>query len=174
MDFGEITKEIAKATGGKMQKAPVRLQVGNKKFGYIHLLKHKEQMRQKGYNNPLDYIQHVLDNFTRVYKQSNGSNKRFVLYCTDESKGFMPVDLELKSNSDGFYTIISVMPHKDNIKGTLLFDGSANPSAATANGTLLEESNNKGGVTTSPNTHAKSNVPIDSSIPQPKENIQQK
>lgn len=56
------------------------------------------------------------------------------------------------------------MPHKIKIKGTLLFDGSANPSADTANGTLLADTNNNGGVGITANTHEKSNIPSSASI----------
>lgn len=49
-------------------------------------------------------------------------------------------------------------------KGTLLFDGSANPSAATTDDTLLEEINKNGGVDTSPNTHGRSKVPSTATI----------
>ena len=59
------------------------------------------------------------------------------------------------------------------IKGTLLFDGSANPSTAAANGTLLDESSNNGGAATSPNTHEKSNVPDASTVPQNQQNVKE-
>lgn len=49
-------------------------------------------------------------------------------------------------------------------KGTLLFDGSANPSAAATDDTLLEEINKNGGVDTSPNTHGRSKVPSTATI----------
>ena len=49
-------------------------------------------------------------------------------------------------------------------KGTLLFDGSANPSAVTTDDTLLEAINKNGGVDTSPNTHGRSKVPSTATI----------
>ena len=42
--------------------------------------------------------------------------------------------------------------------------GSANPSADTANGTLLVDTNNNGGVGITANTHEKSNIPSSASI----------
>jgi hypothetical protein len=48
MDFGEITEDIVKATGGKMQKAPVILQVGNKKIGLYSSFKTRKTNTAKG------------------------------------------------------------------------------------------------------------------------------
>ena len=37
------------------------------------------------------------------------------------------------------------MPHKEKIKGTLVYDGSSRPSTATTNSLLSSDINNKGG-----------------------------
>lgn len=168
-DFGKISKEIELKTEGNVKAAPIRLQVGNKDFGYIHLLKHSEQMGQKGYS-VMEYLNHALNNFNQIYsQQTNTKPNRFVLYCADESKGFVPIDLMFENGKDNYYTIVSAMPHRAKIKGTLLFDGSANPSTATTDGTLLDNANKKGGVETLPNTHEKNNVPSTPSIAQAEE-----
>lgn len=166
-DFGEISTDVSEATHGALKPAPIRLQVGNEVFGYIHLLKHASQMKQKGYD-VMGYINHILNNFTQIYsQQSDKKPNRFVLYCKDDSKGFMPIDLEFEKGSDDYYTIVSAMPHRAKIKGTLLYDGSANPSIATTGDTLLAEADNKGGVSNTANTHGKNNVPSsNSTIPQ--------
>lgn len=166
-DFGEISSDISEATHGVLKSAPIRLQVGNEVFGYIHLLKHAGQMKQKGYD-VMGYINHILNNFNQIYsQQSDKKSNRFVLYCKDDSKGFMPIDLEFEKGSDDYYTIVSAMPHRAKIKGTLLYDGSANPSIATTDDTLLAEADNKGGVSNTANTHGKNNVPsTNSTIPQ--------
>ena len=165
-NFGEIPQEIEDATGGKVKSAPIRLRVGTEDGGFVHLVKeHAAQMKQKGYG-VMDYINHILQNFNQVYSQQTEKRPhRFVLYCKgDESKGFMPIDLELEQTGENCYIIVSAMPHRPKINGTLLFDGSANPSAATTDDTLLEEINKNGGVDTSPNTHGKSKVPSASTI----------
>ena len=165
-NFGEIPQEIEDATGGKVKSAPIRLRVGTEDGGFVHLVKeHADQMKQKGYG-VMDYINHILQNFNQVYSQQTEKRPhRFVLYCKgDESKGFMPIDLELEQTGENCYIIVSAMPHRPKINGTLLFDGSANPSAATTDDTLLEEINKNGGVDTSPNTHGKSKVPSVSTI----------
>lgn len=166
-DFGEISSDISEATHGALKSAPIRLQVGNEVFGYIHLLKHASQMKQKGYD-VMGYINHILNNFNQIYsQQSDKKPNRFVLYCKDDSKGFMPIDLEFEKGSDDYYTIVSAMPHRAKIKGTLLYDGSANPSIATTGDTLLAEADNKGGVSNTANTYGKNNVPSsNSTIPQ--------
>ena len=165
-NFGEIPQEIEDATGGKVKSAPIRLRVGTEDGGFVHLVKeHADQMKQKGYG-VMDYINHILQNFNQVYSQQTEKRPhRFVLYCKgDESKGFKPIDLELEQTGENCYIIVSAMPHRPKINGTLLFDGSANPSAATTDDTLLEEINKNGGVDTSPNTHGKSKVPSVSTI----------
>lgn len=84
--FGEISQEIETKTNGVVKAAPIRLQVGNEHFGYIHLLKHAEQIKQKGYDI-MSYINHILNNFTQIYSQQTANKpNRFVLYCNDKSK----------------------------------------------------------------------------------------
>ncbi|MDD6396799.1 MAG: LPD5 domain-containing protein, partial [Selenomonadaceae bacterium] len=75
----------------------------------------------------------------------------------------MPIDLEFEKNGD-FYSIVTVFPRGGKIKGTLIFDESATSSTATANGELLPDANNKGGVVSG--SAAKDNVPMDSIISQ--------
>lgn len=172
-NFGEITKVVAGATDGTLKAAPIRLQVGNAEFGLKHLLKHEAQMQSKGFKNVYEFIDHVLKNFNQVYSQQTEKKpNRFVLYCKDDkSKGFMPIDLELKKDTDGYYTIVSAMPHKAKIKGTLVYDGSSRPSTATTDSLLSSDTNGKGGDDAEI-VLAKPNVPLSTqSIAQPAENV---
>ena len=57
------------------------------------------------------------------------------------------------------------MSHRDNIKGLVLFDGSATPSADTTNGTLIQDGNDNGGVA-SQSAFRKSTSPIKNSLSQ--------
>lgn len=163
-DFGRITEEVERATGGELTAAPIRLQVGNAEFGYKHLLNHLKQMHSKGFESAFDFVDHVLNNFNQVYsQQTNKKPNRFVLYCKgDDSKGFMPIDLEFENSGD-YYTIVSAMPHKEKLKGTLIYDGSTRPSTATTNGSLSADTNNEGGDGAAI-VLAKSNVPFGTSI----------
>ena len=151
----------------QMEVAPIRLQVGNENFGYIHLVKrHFLQIQNKGFKNAIDFINHTLNNFNQIYDQSHIHKKsgklikRFVLYCKgDESKGFIPLDLELENDEGNYYTIVSATPHNEKINGELIFDGSSRPSTVAADGSLIEDSNNKSGVV-SPRADAKTNPPL--------------
>ena len=172
-NFGEITKVVADATDGTLKVAPIRLQVGNAEFGLKHLLKHEVQMQSKGFKNVYEFIDHVLKNFNQVYSQQTEKKpNRFVLYCKDDkSKGFMPIDLELKKDINGYYTTVSAMPHKAKIKGTLIYDGSSRPSTATTDSLLSSDINGKGGDDAEI-VLAKSNVPLSTqSVAQPAENV---
>ena len=166
-NFGEIPEVIEKATGGKVKAAPVRLKAGNIGSGYIHLaVKHGGQMAMKGYT-VMDFINHTLQNFNQVYSQQTEKRpNRFAVYCKgDEAKGFIPVDLEIEQGEGNYYNIVSAMPHRDNIKGLVLFDGSATPSADTTNGTLIQDGNDNGGVA-SQSAFRKSTSPVKDSISQ--------
>lgn len=174
-NFGEITQAVADTTSGVLKAAPIRLQVGNVEFGLKHLLKHEEQMQSKGFNNVYEFIDHVLKNFNQVYSQQTEKKpNRFVLYCKDDkSKGFMPVDLELKKGTDGYYTIVSAMPHKAKIKGTLIYDGSSRPSTVTTDSLLSSDTNGKGGADAEI-VLAKPNVPLSTtSVAQQTENVKE-
>ena len=120
----------------------------------------------KGYT-VMDFINHTLQNFNQVYSQQTEKRpNRFAVYCKgDEAKGFIPVDLEIEQGEGNYYNIVSAMPHRDNIKGLVLFDGSATPSADTTNGTLIQDGNNNGGVA-SQSAFRKSTSPIKNSISQ--------
>lgn len=167
-DLGEISQSISQATNNALKAAPIRLQVGNAGFGLKHLLKHENDMKSKGFTNVYAFVDYVIKNFNQVYSQQSANKpNRFVLYCKgDNSKGFMPIDLELKKDTKGYYTIVSAMPHKEKIKGTLIYDGSSRPSTATTNSLLSSDTNNKGGDDAEI-VLAKSNVPLsDNSISQ--------
>jgi|GEM_PF-880052 len=183
-DFGQITEEVAKVANenlknakskAKMKPAPIRLQVGNEHFGYIHLVqRHLAQIQDKGFDNAIDFINHTLKNFNQIYDQSHAHKatgkfiNRFVLYCKgDESKGFMPVDLELEKGKENYYTVISANPHNEKIKGALVFDDSSKSSSVAATDSLIEDTNNENGVV-SPRANAKTNSPVET-IPQKQE-----
>lgn len=93
------------------------------------------------------------------------------LYFWESSEGGTQKDLKFKAEGNGmsleFYTIVSVMTYNAKIKETLIFDGSVHPSSDTTDGALLEEDDNKGGVTTSPTVHAKINVSSNPTVSQP-------
>ena len=159
--MGYISQDVEDATDGAIKAGRVSLQVGNIKFGYIHIInRHDSQIAGKGYD-VITYVRHILQNFTQVYRQAerDGENhKRFVLYCEDKTKGFMPLDLVLVKGSENFYTVVSAMPHKKKIKATLIYDGGANPSSTITDRPLIRETDKNGEVGSSRNANEKINV----------------
>lgn len=159
--MGYISQDVEDATDGAIKAGHVSLQVGNIKFGYIHIInRHDSQIAGKGYD-VITYVRHILQNFTQVYRQAerDGENhKRFVLYCEDKTKGFMPLDLVLVKGSENFYTVVSAMPHKKKIKATLIYDGGANPSSTITDRPLIRETDKNGEVGSSRNANEKINV----------------
>lgn len=170
-DFGEISKDIEKATGGRVKSAPIRLQVGNESFGYIHMEKHIKQIQGKGFGNAIDFINHTINNFNQIYIQQKKDRQgdvhnRYVIYCKgDKSKGFIPMDLEIRVDDGQYYSIVTATPHGDKIKGTLVYDGSADPSADSTYSTLSPANNDKGGDGAG-TAHTKTSVPSEESLSQ--------
>ena len=159
--MGYISQDVEDATDGAIKAGRVSLQVGNAGFGYIHIMdRHGRQIAGKGYD-VITYVRHILQNFTQVYRQAerDGENrKRFVLYCRDTTKGFMPLDLMLVKDSENFYTVVSAMPHNKKIKATLIYDGGARPSSTTTSRSLIQETGKNGGAGTSQSANEKINV----------------
>ena len=159
--MGYISQDVEDATDGAIKAGRVSLQVGNAGFGYIHIMdRHGRQIAGKGYD-VITYVRHILQNFTQVYRQAerDGANrKRFVLYCRDTTKGFMPLDLMLVKDSENFYTVVSAMPHNKKIKATLIYDGGARPSSTTTSRSLIQETSKNGGAGTSQSANEKINV----------------
>lgn len=170
-NFGEITSEIENATGGIIKAAPIRLQVGNQDFGYIHLnYRHLEAMQNKGFADSISYIKNVLQNVDKIYSRADTGNlDRFILVNSSEGKksnNFMPIDLELERDGDNYYNIISAYPHKDNkIEGVLILDGSTGSSSVSATDSLFRLADNTGGVSYH-GANAKINTPSNENISQ--------
>ena len=116
-NFGEITPEIERATGGTVKAAPIRLQVGNGEFGYIHLtLKHLSEMQRKGFDDSISYLKNILQNINKIYSRVDTGNIDRFLLVNDGEKGhssnFMPIDLELEKGEDGYYRIVTAYSKK--------------------------------------------------------------
>ncbi len=112
---------------------------------------------------------------------SDGTDERYVFSVGDISTeaemeradarkqydGTVQGNLDFEKQDDGYYTIVSIMPHNTKIKGTLIYpDGSANPFTVIADGALIPDGNNKSDVKPSANTHANINAPSDQRISQ--------
>ena len=164
-NFGEINSEIENATGGIIKAAPIRLQVGDEGFGFIHInLRHAAEIQNKGYTDAISYIQKILQNVNKIYSRADTGNvDRFIL-CSEGAKGkskdFMPIDLELEKGEDNFYSIVTAYPNKiKKIEGILIFDDSTGSSSVTATDSLVQSTDNKSGVGDQNSANAKINTP---------------
>ena len=100
---------MEKATGGILQAAPIRLQVGDKNFGFMHInLKHAEEIQNKGYSDAISYIKKILQNVDKIYSRADiGRADRFILFskgAEGHSNDFMPIDFELEKGNDDYYS----------------------------------------------------------------------
>ena len=136
-DLGKITEEVEEKSQGKIKSLPVRLKVGFHSFdtknghGYKHIAaKHLTKIKAHGFDNALDFVKYTLDNFDKAFKPSGHPN-RIILYCSDESRGFMPIQLV---DEGDYYNVITAYPNENNsvnANGELVFDRSKTPPAVT-------------------------------------------
>ena len=116
-NFGEISNEVNKASGGELSRGYIRLKVGNNTKGLIHAKKHESQAVGAGYNSIEDMIYDVCQNFTDIYKQepkAKGYRPTYVLVKRgNESKlnATSPVYVELQADGKGgYYVVITAIP----------------------------------------------------------------
>ena len=153
--MGKISKEIETATNGEVKSFPVYLKVGfhaedtRTGMGYKHIMRrHLSQIKQRGFDTPIDYIKHILQNFDKIFKNPP---KRIILFCSDDSKGFMPLQLV---EEDNYYSITTAYPNENRTKnGELVFDRSTTLPVATTNDNTetidnksINQTDNNGGV----------------------------
>lgn len=142
-EFGHFGKEIEDATGGKVLAKGIRLQVGFSRvangketgFGIIHIKKRESQLKKLGYNNAEEYILDIINNFSIIYDLGGG---RIKLASVGSKFNVMPLDLELKGDRNGYYTVVTAIPKNtkrmQKEAGKKIFDRSASPSSTTGNG----------------------------------------
>jgi hypothetical protein len=94
IDFGHITHEQ------KLTPAPIRLSLGNKDNGLIHIeIRHGEQIRKAGFTSVVDFVSYVAKNYNRIkkgnsYETNSGEcNQTFLVQLTDEHNNTLWVQL---------------------------------------------------------------------------------
>ena len=171
-DFGEITEEISKATGGELTPGKIRLRVGNEKQGLIHAKKHEEQAKSVGYSSIEDMISDVAKNFDAIYKRVEKDGKRtsysLVKHAEkqEDKNAVIPIYFDIVSDSNGYYIVITAMPKSDKSlkkqtkKEVLIYSKKGIDIATTSNGSAVRYSpnNNVGVKTSSLPTSVKSNT----------------
>lgn len=167
-DFGHFGKEIENATGGKVLSKGIRLQVGFSRiangnetgFGLLHIKKREKQLKKLGYNSAEEYILDIINNFSIIYDLGGG---RIKLASVGNKFNVMPLDLELKGDGDGYYTVVTAIPK--NVKrmqkeaGKKIFDRSASPSSTTGSGAVQNGGNSKNAGAIPQSAAGKSNLP---------------
>ena len=95
--FGEIREE----TG--LRPAPIKLSLGNSKYGLIHLEKrHGEQIRQAGFASVEEFVEFVSNNYKRIKRGENSvgePNGTYLLQIEDDHNNTLYVEL----STDGAY-----------------------------------------------------------------------
>lgn len=166
-EFGHFGKEIEDATGGKVLAKGIRLQVGFSRvangketgFGIIHIKKRESQLKKLGYNNAEEYILDIINNFSIIYDLGGG---RIKLASVGSKFNVMPLDLELKGDGNGYYTVVTAIPKNtkrmQKEAGKKIFDRSASPSSTTGNGAVQDGGNRKNAGSIPQSATEKSNL----------------
>ena len=167
-EFGHFGKEIEDATRGKVLAKGIRLQVGFSRvangketgFGIIHIKKRESQLKKLGYNNAEEYILDIINNFSIIYDLGGG---RIKLASVGSKFNVMPLDLELKGDGNGYYTVVTAIPKNtkrmQKEAGKKIFDRSASPSSTTGNGAVQDGGNRKNAGSIPQSATEKSNLP---------------
>lgn len=167
-EFGHFGEEIEDATGGKVLAKGIRLQVGFSRvangketgFGIIHIKKRESQLKKLGYNNAEEYILDIINNFSIIYDLGGG---RIKLASVGSKFNVMPLDLELKGDGNGYYTVVTAIPKNtkrmQKEAGKKIFDRSASPSSTTGNGAVQDGGNRKNAGSIPQSATEKSNLP---------------
>ena len=167
-EFGQFGKEIEDATGGKVLAKGIRLQVGFSRvtngketgFGLIHIKKRESQLKKLGYNNAEEYVLDIINNFSIIYDLGGG---RIKLASVGSKFNVMPLDLELKGDGNGYYTVVTAIPKNtkrmQKEAGKKIFDRSASPSSTTGNGAVQNGGNRKNAGSIPQSATEKSNLP---------------
>lgn len=166
-EFGHFGEEIEDATGGKVLAKGIRLQVGFSRvangketgFGIIHIKKRESQLKKLGYNNAEEYILDIINNFSIIYDLGGG---RIKLASVGSKFNVMPLDLELKGDGNGYYTVVTAIPKNtkrmQKEAGKKIFDRSASPSSTTGNGAVQDGGNRKNAGSIPQSATEKSNL----------------
>lgn len=95
--FGEIKEE----TG--LTPAPIKLSLGNSKYGLVHLEKrHGKQIRNAGFNSVEEFVEYVCKNYKRIRQGENSvgeENGTYLLQIEDNHNNTLYVEL----STDGSY-----------------------------------------------------------------------
>lgn len=96
-DFGVIPQESG------LISAPIKLSLGNSKYGLIHLVKrHGDEIRKAGFESVESFVEYVANNFSLIREGENSmgeANGTYLLQLEDEHNNTLYVEL----STDGSY-----------------------------------------------------------------------
>ena len=92
------------------QAAKIRLRYCNEKQGLVHIeQRHKADMRALGFDDVLDFISEVTQNFTAIYKNTKVNSRSLVL--VDKTGKLKIVSVQLEPSAEGdFYEVKNATP----------------------------------------------------------------
>ena len=100
IDFGRITADR------NLPEAPVRLSMGDKDNGYIHInIRHGKEIQGAGFSSIEEFVSYVVNNYTRIQKGSayknerGGENQTYLVQLQDGKNNTLFVQL----SRDGSY-----------------------------------------------------------------------
>jgi len=95
--FGEVKPESG------LTPAPIKLSVGNKSYGLEHIEEiHGEQIRQAGFNDVVEFVEFVAQNYDRIQQGVNAEkqpNNTYLVQITDKYNNTLYIEL----SNDGSY-----------------------------------------------------------------------
>ena len=100
--FGEIREET------NLTPAPIKLSLGNSKYGRVHLEKrHGEQIRNAGFNSVEEFVEFVATNYKRIRVGENSAgepNGTYLLQLEDDHNNTLYIEL---STDNSYWSVNS-------------------------------------------------------------------
>lgn len=156
-DFGVIPQESG------LISAPIKLSLGNSKYGLIHLVKrHGDEIRKAGFESVESFVEYVAKNFSLIREGENSmgeANGTYLLQLEDEHNNTLYVELSTDGsywgvNSGGVFRkgygknkkevwSASEEQNKQSATDNTLRTGDYTDNPAAPNGTVSNASNDK-------------------------------
>ncbi len=111
IDFGVVDESMANEAG--ITPAPIRLQEGTKRYGWIHIKDgHFNEIKRAGYKSEAGFVRDVVSDFDEVWKQPKN---RYLLVKYNGNAKLAAVQLEKEQDKD-FYNVITAFISEDPYK----------------------------------------------------------
>lgn len=146
--FGTFTKDQGIAMGIE-NPGKIKLYMGNKDKGYLHMLKHEKDVQSRGYKNLQEFISDMCKNFVLIGKANDtkDNNKMFVLIKDDKKKPqkdnylFLEFEIRKNKNSENEFIITSGGIYKNKKKrGDFKIVYPVDPTPVLSSGVIKDSS----------------------------------